>query len=119
MLRNFTKTVYLSIGFIFIALLSSCASTTLITTDPPGAEVYVNEEYLGHSPVTYEDKKIVFSDNVVRIKKEGYKEMTNFFSRDEAPNVGAIVGGIFVWPIWLWALEYKPEHHYKLEPANN
>ncbi len=119
MIKNYRNSALFLLGFALIAFMSSCASTTLITTDPPGAEVYVNDEYLGRSPVVYEDERIVFSDNVVRIKKEGYEELTDYFSRDEVPNVGAIVGGFFVWPIWLWALEYKPEHHYKLEPATN
>lgn len=119
MIYKYKNYLLFSLGIILVAFTSSCASTTLITTDPPGAEVYVNEEFIGNSPVVYEDEKIIFSNNSVRIKKEGYNELVDYFSRDEVPNVGAIVGGIFIWPIWLWALEYKPEHHYKLEPAEN
>lgn len=100
-----------------LILFGSCTSTTLITTDPPQADVYINGEYVGKSPVPYEDEKIIFSDNTVRITKEGYQEYYDFFSKNEEPNVGAIIGGFFIWPVWLWAFEYKPEHHYKLQPV--
>ncbi len=116
-MRKNTRTFQITLLFLIgVLLFSSCASTTLITTDPPGAEVYVNDEYLGESPVTYQDRKVALSQNVLRIKKDGYNEELTFFSRDEEPNVGAIIGGFFVFPLWLWALDYKPLHHYKLEP---
>lgn len=109
-----TKTIFLLLS---IALLSGCVSTTLIQSDPPGAKLYLNGEFKGETPYTHVDEKIIFSTTQVKLSKEGYEDHYDYFTRDEQPNVGAIVGGFFIWPIWLWALDYYPERMYKLDPA--
>ena len=40
-------------------LITSCSSTTLIQSNPPGAKVYLNDEAVGTTPYTHKDKKIV------------------------------------------------------------
>ncbi len=96
-------------------LLISCSSTTQITSNPPGAKVFLNDEYIGKTPLMYEDSKIIFSTNHLKIEKEGYKTLYTSFSRDEAPEFGAIVAGFIVWAPFLWAMKYKPNHTYELE----
>jgi hypothetical protein len=97
--------------------LSSCASTTLIQSVPSGAKVYVDGATVGTTPHTHTDKKIIFSNTSVVLEKEGYEPFATTITRSEEPNVGAIIGGFFIWPIWLWALDYKPMRTYELRPA--
>ena len=97
-------------------LLISCSSTTMLTTIPKNAKIYINDEYAGTTPYEYEDSKIIFTKNYVRIEKEGYKTFNTSFSRDEDVEIGAIVGGVFFIVPFLWALKYKPTHNYELIP---
>lgn len=96
-------------------LLISCSSTTVFTSEPKGAKVFINDEYIGKTPVAYEDTKVMFTTNRLRIEKEGYKTFYSSFTRDEQPEIGAIITGfVFVVP-FLWAMKYKPTHNYQLE----
>ena len=98
-------------------LITSCSSTTLIQSNPPGAKVYLNDEAVGTTPYTHKDKKIVGTTTIVKLEKEGYQSLTTSFSRDEEVDVGAIIGGIFVLVPFLWTMKYKPFHSYELSPV--
>ena len=97
-------------------LLLGCSSTTVFRSDPSGAKVYINGESVGKTPYTYSDTKIMFSNNTVRLEKKGYETFYTSFTRDEAVNVGAIIGGFFTLVPFLWAMEYNPTHNYELIP---
>jgi hypothetical protein len=107
-----------SIFLIAVLLFSSCVSTTVIQSYPSDAKLYINGEYMGTTPVTYSDKKIVGSTNLVTLEKEGYNPLNTAFSRDEELDVGALVGGIFVLVPFLWIMKYKPTRNFELKPSN-
>lgn len=97
-------------------LLSSCSSSTMIISDPPGAKVYLDGETVGVTPYRMSDTKIVGSCTSVELKKEGYESFYSNICRDEKVDVGAIIGGLFVWVPFLWVMKYKPTHRYELTP---
>ena len=98
-------------------LLELCQLDGLSTT-PEGAKVYADGQYLGTTPVTYSDTKIVGSSTNIRIEKEGYKTVNAVLNRSEQADIGAIVGGLFVWIPFLWTMKYNAEHNYEMEPIN-
>lgn len=100
-------------------LLSSCASTTMLQSAPPGARVYLNGESVGVTPYRHRDTKIVGATTEVRLEKEGYETLNTSFSRDEQADVGAIVGGIFFLFPFLWTMKYKPVHSYEMRPLSS
>jgi len=97
-------------------LFSGCVSSTLIQSSPPGAKVYIDGEPMGVTPYWHADSKITGSITNVDLVKEGYEPLYAQFAKTEQVNVGAIVGGLFIWPIFLWSLEYKPTHSFELLP---
>ncbi|MBA3899624.1 MAG: PEGA domain-containing protein [Bacteroidetes bacterium] len=99
-------------------LLTSCASTTMIQSNPSGAKVYLNGEPVGTTPYTHRDTKIIGSTTMVRLEKEGYGPLNTSFSRDEEVDVGAVIGGIFVLVPFLWTMKYKPTRTYELTPSS-
>ncbi|WP_426065057.1 PEGA domain-containing protein [Flavobacterium sp. DSP2-3-1] len=111
-----TKTILLLLAGS--VLLTSCASTTMIQSNPSGAQVYLNGEPAGTTPYTHRDTKIVGSTTTVKLEKEGYDPLNTSFSRDEEVDVGAIIGGIFVLVPFLWTMKYKPTHTYELTPSS-
>ncbi len=117
----FTKPVFMKSTALLLALtllFASCSSTTLIQSHPSGAKVYMNEEYMGVTPYSYSDTKIVWSTTSIRLEKEGYEPFYTSLSRNEEVDVGAIIGGIFVWIPFLWTMKYKPVHNYELRPLS-
>lgn len=117
-LINLKKNIALFLSALLF--LSSCVSSTTIISRPPGARVFVNNEYLGETPVVYSDTKIAFSTNMVTLEKEGYEPLHTTFSRSEEPEVGAIVAAFFSFFIpLLWVTKYKSSRTYELVPLSN
>jgi hypothetical protein len=119
MMKN--QTLFSKAIMVFMAaaiFLSSCSSSTLIQTVPSNARVTIDGERVGTTPYTHTDTKIIFSNTTIVLEKEGYEPFATTITRNEEPNVGAIIGGIFIWPIWLWALDYKASRTYELRPEN-
>ncbi len=103
------------LSILSLLLISACSSSTLIKVSDPDARIYVNGEYIGVGQATYTDKKVAFSNNDVTIKKPGCDPVSYSFRRNEKPDGGAIVGGIFVTIPFLWVTEYKKEHNYEYD----
>jgi len=57
------------------ALLAGCSTTTIIRTEPPGAKVYLKDEYVGETPVQVKLRDGFLSDAIyrARIEKDGYE----------------------------------------------
>lgn len=95
--------------------ITSCASTTLIQSTPPGADIYIDNQKKGTTPYNYSDTKIVGSSTNLTLKKEGYQEMNVTLIRNERADVGAIIGGVLVLVPFLWTMKYDPVHNYELQ----
>lgn len=105
--------------FFTLFLLSSCTSSTRITSEPPGATVYIDGQLAGETPYVHEDSKISFSKTLVTLEKEGYMDENVVLRKDEEVDIGAVVGGIFFqWP-FIWTFGYQPDHHYVLSPERD
>jgi hypothetical protein len=101
--------------FAFIA--SGCASTVLINSTPEGAQVFVDGQAIGYTPVSYTDTGIVMSTRQVELRLDGYEVHRAVVRRDAELNVGALLGGIFcLWPLFLWVLDYPSRVHYEMRP---
>ncbi|MBN1925122.1 MAG: PEGA domain-containing protein [Prolixibacteraceae bacterium] len=109
----------LAIAISGILLFSGCASTTMIDSYPTGAKLYLDGEPVGTTPYSMTDEKIIGSCTSVKIQKEEFNPFYTDICRDEEPNYKALVGGLFFWPIWFWAMGYKPSHIYELVPAGS
>lgn len=99
-------------------LLYSCASTTMIQSNPGGAKVYIDGQSMGNTPYAHTDTKIVGSATTVKLEKEGYEPLNVSFYRSEQADVGAIIGGIFVLVPFLWTMKYNQVHEYELVPMS-
>lgn len=97
-----------------LILLESCASSTVIQSNPSGAKLYLNSNYVGTTPYRHTDTKIVGTTTYVRLEKEGYEPLNTSFSRDEQADAGAIIGGIFLLFPFLWTMKYDPSRTYEL-----
>jgi hypothetical protein len=87
----------------------------MIQSIPSGAKVYLDSEFAGTTPYYMEDMKLSWSRTSVEIKEEGYNNFRTTITKDEQVNVGAIIGGLFVWVPFVWVMDYKPTHTYELE----
>ena len=99
-------------------LVAGCTSTTVIHSRPEGAKVYEDNVYVGTTPYTQKDTKIVGTKTPLRLTMEGYEPFETHLCKDEKPDVGAIAGGFFFLFPFLWTEGYQPEHTYDLTPIS-
>jgi hypothetical protein len=111
------KQYNLIITIIFATIISGCASTTIIKSEPSGAKIYVDGMRVGETPYVHTDSKIVGSSTILKFKKDGYDDLDAVMSKSEKANIGAIIGGVFVLVPFLWTMEYNPERTYELSES--
>ena len=97
-------------------LFSSCASSTLIQSYPSGARVYVNGQERGLTPYWHTDHKMIGAVTNIDILKDGYEPLYTYIERTEQVNAGAIIGGLFCWPLLAWSMQYDQTHNFELKP---
>lgn len=110
------STKVISFSLAVVVLFASCSSSTMIVSNPPKAKLYVDGEMVGETPYRHSDTKIVGSTTDIRIEKEGYKPLITDITKNEEADIGAIIGGLFVWVPFLWTLKYSPSHTFNLQP---
>ena len=110
------STKVISFSLAVIIFFASCSSSTMIVSNPSNAKLYVDGEMVGKTPYRHTDSKIVGSTTDIRIEKEGYKPLITDITKNEEADIGAIIGGLFVWVPFLWALKYSPSHTFNLQP---
>ena len=112
------KTKVISVFLSALVLFASCSSSTMIQTNPNGAKIYMNGEFIGTTPHQHRDMKISTATNNLVLKKEGYETLRTSFSKDEEVNIGAVIGGLFFWFPFLWTMGYKSTHNYEMVPVS-
>ena len=97
--------------------LLACSSETVIRSNPPGARVFIDGSYVGTTPYTMSDTKIVGSTTSVRLQYPGYQPFDASIHRSEEFDVVACIGGVFLLVPFLWIMGYKADHTYELAPG--
>ncbi len=97
--------------------LLACSSETVIRSNPPGAKVFIDGSYVGTTPYTMSDTKIVGSTTNVRLEYPGYAPFSASIHRSEEFDVVACIGGVFLLVPFLWIMGYKPDHTFELQPG--
>ena len=110
------------LGYSFIALvlavgLVGCSSSTVIRSNPSGARVFLDGAYVGTTPYTLSDSKIVGSTTLIRLEYPGLPPTSVAVSRNEDLKVGTLIAGIFLLVPLLWVMGYDAEHTFELAPA--
>lgn len=108
--------LYLVAAALLVAVTSTgCVRRTItITTEPPAALVYLNDQEVGRSAVTIDF--LWYGDYDVIIRKEGYQTLkTNW--EIKAPWYQIIPFDFVAEVLWPGHLHDKHARHFTLEPA--
>lgn len=92
-------------------LFTSCSTVVRIDTpDVPNASVKINGQPVGETPLTKTMSDAIWENYDVEIVKEGYQPYKAQLQKEI--KVGALIGGIIVWPFLLWV--YGPEPYQEI-----
>lgn len=98
---------------VLVALLAACTATLRVQTTPPEATAYLTDgPWRGEGPPTSYIASgrggirsavpyFAWSDYHVWAHAPGYAPAS--VQLPVEPKIGPIVGGIFLWPLWMWA----------------
>ena len=84
-MRSITLSSLVSLVLLASLTTGGCATTTKITSDPPGATVSLEKDKkeLGKTPLTYESKMWIWESERVVVKAPGRKPKTVELKRSE------------------------------------
>jgi hypothetical protein len=96
---------------IALSMILGCASTTTINTYPQGAKVKVNGEFIGISPIKWEDHYASWVGIEVVASKDGYQDAKTIISKDNF-----YLGRLFWVPVlsWPWITGYRDQYTIEL-----
>ena len=108
------QAVLLVVTIAATAMASACVRRTVtITTDPPQALVYLNDEEIGRSTVSRDF--LWYGDYDVVIRKEGYETLQTHWEV-EPPWYQRIPFDFFAEVLWPGHLHDAHERHFVLAP---
>ncbi|WP_296668351.1 PEGA domain-containing protein [Treponema sp. UBA785] len=107
-------------GILLVIFCASCVTQTRVNflTDVDGAEVYVDGEKIGTTPVQKKLSNAVWKDPDILIKKEGYKDLYTGLNK-EIKGVNLVSGLLLWWPSLFWVYGPKKNQSYMLMPSAN
>ena len=96
-------------------LFSDGADKITFTSEPAGADVYLNGTIIGKTPLTYEVDRATFQQSEIVIKKDGYESKNFMLGRTLAT---AAIFNLTSWFSWLTdatsgnMIEYSPRAYF-------
>ncbi|OPX91911.1 MAG: PEGA domain protein [Pelotomaculum sp. PtaB.Bin104] len=100
--------LFLIVAFTF----SGCVSKTVLNTYPQGARVSVDGEFIGVSPIQYEDKAVSGHTVNILLQKYGYKDKSSTIKKDDLYIHRFFAPPLFALP---WIMGYKEQYTFELE----
>lgn len=101
---------------VFAVFHASCASTTVISSTPVGAQVKIDGQPVGGTPITFtEDYVWLWTKHQITLEAPGHSAMHTQMNAQLSP-LYLILGLLCLLP-FLFVGEFKPTYHYVLGAA--
>jgi len=108
-------TKLVSIAIIGFFLISSCSSSTIISSGPDNAELYVNGKFVGETPYELSNSSLSGTCLSLKLKSKGYINRHAKVCKNEEVNIGALIGGLLFLLPFVWIGGYQDYHHYEMK----
>jgi len=88
--------------------LTGCSTATRFHSSPLGAKLYINGDYVGETPVVYDDAHSLPERLHIQIRKDGYEELDMYLDKQLSYPMAAVMavpwGGVTA-TFWGWKLD--------------
>lgn len=103
-------------GIICVLLLTGCAQTTQILSEPAGANVYLNGRLKGQTPLKLTTTISNHGEIPISLSHPGHESLDTFLTKTgETDKLLRILGYIAVIPL-DYDRKFKPQYKYILKP---
>ena len=97
---------------LLLTLSTGCSTATRFHTKPEGAHLFVNGDYIGETPVVFDDRRSLPTRMHIQIRKEGYKEL-DFYLDKSADYLGMLISVFYGIGIF-WSSSLDNDYHFDL-----
>ena len=100
--------------------LSGCASSTTISSNPEGANLTIDGQPVGQTPVTFVKSAVwTWTSHRVKLERQGYQTRTGFVNAEMSP-VHLAFGILCFVPLFplVFVGQYKPRYHFEMQPSS-
>ena len=102
---------------VSLILLPACSSSILISSSPNGADVFVNGDYVGETPMRHWDSEPSGNLLNVRIEKDGYADLNTDIEKRGRVNFMALMFCWLLFPL-AWLEKYPSSFFGHLQPVS-
>ena len=96
-----------------VIVLFGCSTLVRVESEPSGADVYINEQYIGETPAEKRLSDFVGNDYHIRLELEGHQEIRAKLEKEVKADT-LIIGLFLLWVPLLWVYGPEEYHYYKL-----
>jgi len=107
------KHIFILVLTSILATFLACSTMVTISSEPSGANVFLNGKLSGKTPYKTKLSDFVGKSYPIRLQLKGYHDIRTQLGKEA--KVGTIVGGIFIWPLFLWCYGPEANQHYILQ----
>ncbi|MBN32251.1 MAG: hypothetical protein CL845_09750 [Crocinitomicaceae bacterium] len=104
-------------SLILLIVLPSCSSSILISSYPSEADVFTNGTFVGKTPIRHWDNEPSGSMLDVRMKKDGYEDLTVEIEKKGRVNLRALMCWWMLIPLG-WMEKYPAGFYGHLQPVS-
>ena len=117
MRNSTTKILKMCITGILMVCILGCTTMVSIDSTPQGADVIINQQYVGKTPVKKKLSDFAAKTYNVILRKTGYEEVRAILEKEikAAPIIASIPLFLIPFPL-LWVYGPEKDHYYKLYP---
>lgn len=112
--RSFFRASIIALSIGTALFLTSCSTSVQLTTEPSGADVEINGQAYGKTPINVDLTDFDFTDYSVTMRMAGYQDKTVVLEKEL--KTGPFIGGFFIWPFWLWSYGPMDTYNFQLIP---
>ncbi len=108
--------IYIILVVILMGIAEfGCATVTKVNSDPRGAKLYVNGEYVGETPAIYHSERDLGRRYRFQLIKEGYEPLDFYVDSEMSWIVGYLMWNPYTMLAyqWAWGLNDGMKIHMK------
>ena len=104
-----------SLSLLMIFGIVGCSTNSRFHTQPEGAKLYINGDYIGETPINFPDRRSLPTRLHLQIRKEGYKELNMYLDKsgDYLGQVAMAVPYFFGLGVFIFG-SLDTEYHFNL-----
>ena len=121
-IRGDWKLIMKSIRPVVLAMVGAgvltvgCATSTQITSNPPGAKAYLNDRLIGETPCVYVSRSGFPEACWVRLEKSGFKPQTAKMQREYRADESLLLLLPGIIP-YFFSARYEDQENFVLDPG--